>query len=127
MIRISGHKKYIKNPEKIKNKNKDKDKENESFDDNDLPICEETEFKILASTEEDVKECMEEITEDDLSDENKIPTSNGAMNTFETVKTYFEQKKTPNVLNHLFDVEIELYKSIENSKKQTLITSFFNK
>ena len=100
--------------------------ENESFDDDDLPICEETEFKIFASTEEEVKECVEETTEDDLFDENKIPSSNDAMNALETLKTYFEQKN-PNILNHLFDVEIELYKSIENSKKQTLITTFFNK
>ena len=64
------------------------------------------------------------ITDDDFYSN---VSSKEALECFYKLKGFFNQNNPDGLNDHLLNLEDELYKAIDNSKKQTKITNFFKK
>jgi hypothetical protein len=96
----------------------------DSFEDDNIQTTEHNEFSFTTTLSNDLTTTVADDSSESETEE-EVSSNEVAKDLF-TLQWYFKNRN-PEVLSRLFTVELDLYKPINDSKKQTLLTDFFSK
>jgi hypothetical protein len=102
----------------------DGDNIDDSFEDDMIQTTENEKYGLITTLPEDLATLeAEDFSESETEEE---VSSNETVKCLFKLQGYFKKRNTE-VLSRLLTVELDLYKTINDLKKQTLLTDFFRK